>query len=350
MGHRKWKGGTVYERGTAANTSPDLSSFIGSYLREPPEELQLYYKPLQGGLCADVTRVVVRFLNPVRHPRTQAVVVKRVSGIHAREFYAYTKLKLPEQIAPKLHGAQLTDEGAILYLEWIHSSGDWPWKHMSESARVLQRLAALHTRLPIADMPAELLAWDYEAELRESARATYEALDTLPREPRFARFRRALGVLRRITESLACLRRQLLAEFPSIIHGDAHSGNLRFRREGHRRSPVLLDWGRTRRGSALEDVCSWLHSLALWEPEARRRHDSLVRGYLAEMDCARGLTRELRDACWLASASNGLAGALRYYLGEMRAAPEGSDSYGIAAWGAAHWLRIISRADACFRA
>jgi hypothetical protein len=38
----------------------------------------------------------------------------------------------------------------------------------------------------------------------------------------------------------------------------------------------LIDWARARRGSPFEDVASWLHSLGCWEPEARRRHDSLL--------------------------------------------------------------------------
>ena len=270
--------------------------------------------------------------------------------MHARELYAYTGLKLPESLAPRLHGSQVTRDQAFLFLEWIHSSGEWPWRNGHETARVLRRLAMLHGSIPVESMPPELLAWDYESELADSAAATLEALKSLPRNRRFAPFRRSALALGRVIGALPTMRRQLLAEFPAVIHGDAHSGNLRFRRNGRRRNPVLLDWGRTRRGSALEDVCSWLHSLALWEPEARRRHDSLLSGYLAARGSNLTLNRTVRDACWIASASNGLAGALRYYLGELQELPEDSPAYGVAAWSATHWLRIISRADACWRA
>jgi hypothetical protein len=332
------------------DTAGALSSFLGSCVQEPREDVQLYFKPLQGGLCGQVTRVVIRFLNPARNPRTQAVVVKQVSGVHARELYAYTGLKLPETFAPRLHGSHVTPEGVLLFLEWIHSTGEWPWRNVDETARVLRRLATLHASVPVDSLPPELLAWDYESELADSTAATLEALESLPRKMRFARFRRSAPALARVASSLADMRRQLLAEFPAIIHGDAHSGNLRFRRSGRRLNPVLLDWGRVRRGSALEDVCSWLHSLALWEPEARRRHDSLLQGYLAARGADVKLSRTIRDACWFASASNGLAGALRYYIGELQDAPEGSTAAEIAGWGAGHWLRIISRADACWRA
>jgi Ser/Thr protein kinase RdoA (MazF antagonist) len=101
----------------------------------------------------------------------------------------------------------------------------------------------------------------------------------MPREEDLLRLRRRLGPVRRVGEVLPELRRQLLAldSFgTTAIHGDAHPGNALVR-SGER--PVLLDWGRARLGSPLEDVSSWLQSLGYWEPEAQRRHDTLLAGY-----------------------------------------------------------------------
>ena len=77
---------------------------------------------------------------------------------------------------------------------------------------------------------------------------------------------------------------------------------------------VLIDWARARLGSPLEDVASWLHSLGCWEPQARRRHDTLLRAYLEARTVRRPLTSKLRVDYWLASVSNGLSGAIRYHL------------------------------------
>src|SRR5690606_30955587 len=100
----------------------------------------------------------------------------------------------------------------------------------------------------------------------------------------------------------------------SFIHGDVHPGNVLVRARAGGAQPVLIDWGRARLGSPLEDVSSWLCSLGYWEPEARRRHDSLFRAYLSARGLGGPLSFDLRAAYWLASASNAFAGALRYHL------------------------------------
>jgi hypothetical protein len=118
---------------------------------------------------------------------------------------------------------------------------------------------------------------------------------------------------------------------------------------------VLLDWGRARIGAPLEDVSSWLQSLGFWEPEARRRHDTLLRRYLTCRGGPDRLDRGLRDAYWLAGACNALAGALRYQVavadGWRRPAARARAvaARAVAARAARDALRVVRRADACWR-
>ena len=103
-------------------------------------------------------------------------------------------------------------------------------------------------------------------------------------------------------------------------------------------------------GSPLEDVASWLQSLGFWEPAVKRKHDTLLGAYLR----ARGLparpSRAIRDVYWLASASNCLAGALGYHL-HMAANHASTSRERVAAVHAAgDCMRVIRRADACWRA
>jgi aminoglycoside phosphotransferase (APT) family kinase protein len=136
----------------------------------------------------------------------------------------------------------------------------------------------------------------------------------------------------------------------AIVHGDVHSGNaLLATAEGADRL-VLLDWARARLGSPLEDVASWLQSLGYWEPEAKRRHDTLLRRYLTARGQPDDLTRALRDAYWFAAASNVLAGALRYHLvvaGGWSGEP--SRARAEAARAARDQLRVLRRADLIWR-
>jgi aminoglycoside phosphotransferase (APT) family kinase protein len=119
------------------------------------------------------------------------------------------------------------------------------------------------------------------------------------------------------------------------------------RRRGSGCEPVLFDWGRARVGSPLEDVSSWLQVLGRWEPEAKRRHDTLLAHYLAARGLTASLTRSLRDAYWLAGASNALAGALLYHLATSVRPDISDQERWLARVAAADWLRVVRRADAC---
>jgi aminoglycoside phosphotransferase (APT) family kinase protein len=132
----------------------------------------------------------------------------------------------------------------------------------------------------------------------------------------------------------------------SVIHGDLHSGNVILRRRGGRPEPVLLDWGRARIGSPLEDVSTWLQSLGDWEPETRRRHDTLFTRYLVARGIEGRLGGELRAGYWLAGASNALAGALSHHLSLLDDERIPRVRTTRAAHSAHQWMRVLRRADA----
>jgi Ser/Thr protein kinase RdoA (MazF antagonist) len=211
---------------------------------------------------------------------------------------------------------------------------------------VLRRLAAFHAIDPaIRSAAAE---WDYEAELQRSALATVELLNTMRCSPDWSSLtKRSLRPLDRIARSLTARRAALLAYRPygdTTIHGDVHPGNVILRRQRGENEPVLIDWGRARCGSALEDVSSWLQSLGYWEPEARKRHDTLLRDYLRACGSEDSLSSDLRAAYWMAGASNALAGALRYHCWRAMSANT-VHARACAAHAAHNWLRVIVRAD-----
>ena len=169
------------------------------------------------------------------------------------------------------------------------------------------------------------------------------------RDAELAPLVRHLGSARRLTLAMTAMRRELLTFLPFgkvAIHGDVHTGNVLVRRHPGGAEPVLIDWGRARGGSPLEDLSAWLQSLGYWEPQARRRH-TLISTYLSACGMDRRLSSDFRDAYWLAGASNAFSGALEYYLsllvGGMPVAPARK---AVAAHCARDWLRIVRRAAA----
>jgi hypothetical protein len=308
---------------------------------------------LRGGLeSAAVSEVTARFFDAWDRPRSTVFVVKALEGTSVREADIYLHLvsSLGDEIAPALLGIErvgLTE--CLLFLERVRPVRSWPWREEAAARRHLERLAYVHASAVPVNARKLLSEWDYESELLERTRSAVEALETLPREEEFAHLRRGLSSLRHIAEVLPEVRRQLLAFSPlgtTVIHGDAHTGNAMVR-SGER--PVLLDWGRARLGSPLEDVSSWLQSLRYWEPAAKRRHDTLLAGYLASRGLPARADRELRDAYWLAGASNALSGALLIHLWASRNAPSGSRQRAAGVLAAQDALRVIRRAVACWR-
>jgi aminoglycoside phosphotransferase (APT) family kinase protein len=156
-----------------------------------------------------------------------------------------------------------------------------------------------------------------EGELAACAAVTLDRVHATRRDsalPIDAASRRAV---RRVVGSLGAMRRELFSAAPfapTFIHGDLHPGNVVLAARGAGPTPVLLDWGRARVGSPLEDVASWLQTLACWEPAARARHDTLLAAYVRARGGGAVLGAPLRRAVWLAGASNALAGALLHQL------------------------------------
>jgi aminoglycoside phosphotransferase (APT) family kinase protein len=181
------------------------------------------------------------------------------------------------------------------------------------------------------------------------SRRTLEWLERARRDASLSSLARALPATRRIVSSLSLTRRQLSSEVSdrvTTVHGDVHSGNAMLRRKRARLVPVLIDWARTRVASPFEDVHSWLHSLGFWEPEARRRHDTLVSRYLSAMGQNATFHSDRRGAYWLAGASNALAGALLYHLLRLFDPGQPSHARGDAFRASKGWLRVLRRADA----
>lgn len=327
-----------------------VATFVAARYGVSVSDSEMDVRRLQGGLCSAVALVTARLRGRGR-PRRVAFVVKLVEGDTAREAEIYRQLStsVARSFSPRLLGAERLESGRwLLYLERIVPAHRWPWTDNAHTARVLERLARFHEEtLPGAILPD----WDYEAELLRSGRATLDLGERLRRSDEVA-LDRALPALRRTVAALPAMRRQLAAFRPLgsvVIHGDVHPGNVLVRRRKGLVRPVLLDWARARVGSPLEDVSSWLQALGYWEPEAKRRHDTLLAGYLAARDLPPLLTRSLRDAYWFAAASNALAGALAVHLAEAIRPDATPDERQAAARNAADWLRVVRRADARWR-
>jgi hypothetical protein len=335
--------------------SPDpkiaaVSNAVAGAAGAPPRELHFRVVPLSGGLeSAGVFRVQVRSLDMSGRIRT-AFVLKWLRGPAIREARIYQQLvtSYAVQLAPRLLSVHSVDGECVLALEDVRRVCAWPWRSYALSMDLVERLARFH-RIPV-DVAEPLVAgdWDYEAELVAGARRAVELFESVRLEPDLGLFMRGRRpAIRQLAESLPEMRRQLLSFKPfgrAPIHGDVHAGNAIVRRRGGREEPVLLDWGRARIGSPLEDVSSFLQSVGYWEPEVRRRHDSLLSGYLSLYGWTGGITSDVRAAYWLAGASNAFAGALNYYF-DLAQSAVGRARLS-AARNAGDWLRVIRRAHA----
>jgi aminoglycoside phosphotransferase (APT) family kinase protein len=291
---------------------------------------------LRGGLEAAVARITLRD----EGRRERHVVVKRLACDARREGARYRALAA-SGVTPSLLGAVDHGDSTWLFLERVRPVNSWPWRDSANTRLVLEQLARVHR---FSDEAAHADEWNYEAELLASAADTVAvAADVAASIPELE-IRRELRPLRRVAASLVESRTQMNAALgTTLVHGDVHTGNVMLRTRAARPEVVFLDWGRSRIGSPLEDVSSWLLSLRSWEPAAARDHDTLFRAYLAAANLPTTLTPELRGAYWIAAASNVLAGALRYQLVVAR---ERSGKQRATAIGQARAaFRVIRRAD-----
>ena len=283
-------------------------------------------QPLHGGLESVVARARITPADAASGiPRD--LVVKQLAGAFAREGDVYEALwsHLERPPAVQMFGRDVCGDATYLYLEHAASSSSWPWSNTALSASVCRELAQLHNA---PGLSGKAFSWNYEDELISSAEETL-GLAATARNSLGRRVWRRLGDLRRVVRALPRIRRRLLSDGATAIHGDMHPGNVILRRTPGSVDVVLIDWARARIGSPLEDIASWLHSLGCWEPQARRRHDSLMRAYLEARRAPRIFAAELRVGYWLASVSNGLSGAIRYHLAvlaDAAATPAASSS------------------------
>lgn len=321
-----------------------VQQFVATRWNVPREQIDLVLNAMRGGLESQVAMVHVS-TRPARPSIPRALVVKELLPEAEREADIYGALwdHLPQPPSPRLLGEEHVGGRRYLYLEAVPRLAAWPWAATEHAAAVCRELAAFHDA---TQLPRELFGWGYELELAQSAEATLEVA-LAARDANGRRHFGRVGDLRRVVNALPSIRAQLLASEVVVLHGDVHPGNVILRRGAAGDGRVMLiDWTRARLGSPMEDVASWLHSLGCWEPEARRRHDTLLRAYLAHRRGAPALTNAVRRDYWLASVSNGLAGAIRFHLvmlADRSTAPRQRHNSFIAlqAWG-----RVIRRGAA----
>jgi hypothetical protein len=317
------------------------------------QDLSVESKTIRGGVeASSVALVTARYQTRSGQPKMLRCVLKQLTGRPAREAAVYEHL-VPahaRHLAPQLLAIERTaDGGAILLIEAIRRVRAWPWQKTEATEELVARLAEFHAS---AEHAATLVPeWDYEVELRKMAEHTRVALERCRRDPDLSLLARDLPALNKVVHALPEIRRQLFAERPfgcRPIHGDVHPGNVLVRRRDGGDRPVLLDWGRARLASPLEDVSSWLQSLGYWESEGRRRHDTLLVAYLSALGMNQALTSSLRAAYWMAGASNVLSGALLYHL-HVAADPLHPRAQRTPAIKAASdALRIVRRTNACW--
>lgn len=276
----------------------------------PADHLDVSLEEIVGGLESRVVRVIFRSpLAGELWPRS--FVVKEMRGLQRREINIYRALWTAStaRLTVQLLGIETTEDADYLYLEEATPQSDWPWRETSASAAVCRALARLHDTEQWHSKSS--IDWDYESHLAKSARETL-ALAQAARNEAGVRYWRRIRDLHRVVTALPKIRSALL-QATTFIHGDVHPGNVILRPKVNG-GVAFIDWARARRGSPLEDVASWLQSLGCWEPEARRRHDTLLQAYLEARSLKQRITTELRTLYWYASVCNGLSGAIRYHL------------------------------------
>lgn len=320
--------------------SKRLQEFVARRWAVPQDCVNVETAPLCGGLESAVTLARLAPVEGASIPGT--LVMKELRPGCGREADIYQLLwqHVERPPSPVVFGVESDGDVRYLYLEHVPSLSAWPWVDARLSAAVCRELARLHDS---TTLPTQAFAWDYEAQLSHSAESTLD-LALSARDATGTRCWRRVGDLRRVVAALPDMRARLCASRVTVIHGDVHPGNV-IARTGHPDTDVaLIDWSRARLGSPLEDVASWLHSVGCWEPEARRRHDSLMRTYLESRRDDLSFNTALRVEYWLASASNGLSGAIRYHLAVVAdpaaAEPARLDS----SRALAAWERVIRRA------
>jgi Ser/Thr protein kinase RdoA (MazF antagonist) len=319
-----------------------VEEFVSRNWAVPREGLSLVLHPVRGGLESPVARVTIA---GAAHPAVpERMIVKQLSAGGRREADVYRLLWTHVNLPPtaRVLGVQSVGDTRYLYLEDVRAGSSWPWSDTRSAAAVCRELARFHDG---TTLPRAAFAWNYDEELRRSADATL-AVALHARDETGRRVWRRLGDLRRVVSSVGVIRSRLASSGRAVIHGDVHPGNVLLRDAPRGPQVALIDWGRARLGSPLEDVASWLHSLGCWEPQARRRHDTLLRAYLGSRREPQPLDAQLREHYWYASVSNGLAGAIRYHLAVLGDREDAARLGGDSRRALIAWERVVRRAAA----
>lgn len=316
-----------------------VTRFASTTWSIPVDDLELSLEEIVGGLESRVVRVVLRSPLP-KDPQPRSFVLKELRGLQRREANIYSELWTCSTTPPtvRLLGIERTEDADYLYLEEAIPESEWPWKQTVTSAAVCRALAQLHDGEQWH--PKTLIEWDYESHLTKSASETL-AVALGARDNSGLRHWRRIGDLRRVVAALPKMRSALL-KATTFIHGDVHSRNV-ILRATENGEIAFIDWARARFGSPLEDLASWLHSLGCWEPDARRRHDTLLRTYFEARSSKQRITTDLRALYWYASASNGLSGAIRYHLAVLTNPAHSSDMKADSTRILRSWERVIRR-------
>jgi aminoglycoside phosphotransferase (APT) family kinase protein len=318
-----------------------VAAFVSRRWCVPTQLLGVEVQPIHGGLESAVVRA--RISPPIGHDRIPSqIVVKCLPRGFEREADVYDVLwhHLARPPAVRLLGRERVDGATYLYMEDAQPCAAWPWRDTHHAGAVCRTLARLHDD----GLPHDAFSWDYESVLRGSAESTL-MLAREARDTSGERWWRRVSDLRRVVSALPQIRRRLLSRERTVIHGDMHPGNVILRGVGDP-DVMLIDWARARIGMPLEDVASWLHSLGCWEPEARRRHDTLMRIYLDARRDRRRLAADVRVEYWFASASNGLSGAIRYHLAVLSDSGSSEAARYDSRRALLAWQRVVRRAAA----
>lgn len=331
-------------------TLRDLAAELAARASPGAALITVREQPLRGGITAElVVALRAEFREEGGRVRSASWVVKVLAGPARREAGVYGWLaRHGFAHAPRLVAVLQDGERTRLVLERVVAADRWPWRDTARAEDVLRAAAALHEAALVCDDP-----WDYEGELAGVAAATLEAVACARRSDALPIDAASLRALRVVVRHLPSFRRALLRETPfppALVHGDLHPGNAIVCHAGGALAPKLLDWGRARRGAPLEDVASWIQSLGCWEPAARQRHDTLLTAYLRARGRDGPIAAEVREAYWLAGASNALAGALLHHAGVASSPAAPRPARALALRAVHDWLRIIRRAAAVWRA
>jgi aminoglycoside phosphotransferase (APT) family kinase protein len=286
-----------------------VERFVARHWRIDSNDVEVHLQRLPGGLESNVA--LARVSTKTRQDVPARLVVKELRGEGTREANIYSALRqhVHDPPSPHVFGEQTLGGRRYVYMESVPAR-TWPWTQAHCAIAVCQELAKFHTARSV---PLEPFAWDYEELLATSAAETLDLARRL-RDATGSRYWTRLGDLHRVVDALPMLRNELLSQEAVVIHGDVHPGNVMMRETATHPRITFIDWGRARVGSPMEDVASWLQSLGCWEPEARRRHDTLLRAYFAGRHVNWPPSPAMRRAYWFAAASNGLSGAIRFHL------------------------------------